>query len=86
MSALADETGRARVLLRTTDLESSCGEAAIGATGDCIVMLPAETLLAVQTVFVQDGEACEHMCEMDHMWKRNCVATKEFANRVLERH
>ena len=85
MSVLADETGRARVLLRTTDLELSGGEAAIGSTGDHVVAPPAEKLLAVRTVFVRDGAAHEHTCEMDHVWKRNCVATKEFASRALER-
>ena len=62
MSMLTDETGRARVLLRTTDLELSDGEAVIGAIGDCVIVPPAETLLAVRIGIVWQPKSLRVEC------------------------
>ena len=84
MSVLADLAGRASVLVDTTGLESDSGQTAIGIISDCVVVQPAGKLLDLRVLFMHNGKTHEHTCEMDHMWEKNHVATKEFAIRALE--
>ena len=73
------------MLANTTSLELESGQTVIGVTHDCVVVQPAGKSLSLRTLWEHNEVMCEDMCEMDHMWKTNYVATKEFAIRALNR-
>ena len=41
--------------------------------------------MGLRTFWEHNGVTCESTCDMDHMWKNNHVATKEFAARACNR-